>query len=352
MANELYVLSALAKAQVKASQQFGASETRAVTPAVMGLALQNAAISIPAAEQARVHEKRVVDITFFSKKAAGSTTAKSINPTGTKGSSNKVNLVYVTHVESFSVNAKLADNNVYSEQEIFQNEYSQAWKALLTRHNQSATDYILANRCQLSAATQATAIANSGAGVWNETNYALEIPQAKKNLRLSNAEAFMKARLFDGQYDIIADLSTEAEMRFLMNQGAGNAQNLAGQFGNSNIVPSQVGISTIAEYVNGQFIILPKGGFAGICWNDQMNLRNTDKGLAVGMFTTVSDPFGYGCKADLMIKSALVDSSADTVSGSTQDIIDTYEMSLTIAYVLNPLTATGDSVAHLAAIVA
>lgn len=352
MANELYVLSALAKAQVKASQQFGASETRAVTPAVMGLALQNASISIPAAEQARVHEKRVVDITFFSKKAAGSTTAKSITPSGTKGSSNKVNLVYVTHVESFSVNAKLADNNVYSEQEIFQNEYSQAWKALLTRHNQSAVDYIIANRCQLAASALATPIANSGAGTWNETNYALEIPQAKKNLRLLAAESFMKARYFDGQYDVIADLATEAELKALMYQGANNGVNTNFQFGNSNIVASQVGLTSVAEYANGQMLILPKGGFAGICWNDQMNLRNTDKGLAVGMFTTVSDPFGYGCKADLMIKSALVDSSADTVSGSTQDIIDTYEMSLTIAYVLNPLTTSGDAVAHLAAIVA
>jgi hypothetical protein len=350
MANELYVLSALAKAQVKASQQFGASETRAVTPAVMGLALQNAAISIPAAEQARVHEKRVVDITFFSKKAAGSGTAKSITPTGTKGSSNKVNLVYVTHVESFSVNAKLADNNVYSEQEIFQNEYAQAWQALLQRHNQSAVDYIHANRCQLSAANLATPIATSGAGTWNETNFALEIPVANEKRRLQKAEAFMKARYFDAQFDVIADLATNADLQYLVNQGAGNAQNTAFQFGNSMITPSQVPLNT--AYDLGSMIILPKGGFAGICWNDQMNLRNTDKGLAVGMFTTVTDPFGYGCKADLMIKSALVDSSADTVSGSTQDIIDTYEMSLTIAYVLNPLTYTGDAVAHEVAIVA
>lgn len=350
MANELYVLSALAKAQVKASQQFGASETRAITPNIMGLALQNAGISIPQAEMARVHEKRVVDITFFSKKAAGSGTTKSINPSGTKGTSAKVNLVYVTHVETFSVNAKLADNNVYSEQEIFNNEYAQAWQNLLARHNQSAVDYIVANRCQLSAANLATPIAASGAGTWNETNYALEIASANANRRLQKAEAFMKARYFDGSYDVIADLSTYSDMQYLVNQGAGNAQNTAFQFGNSNLTPSQAAISS--EYNLGAFLILPKAGFAGVCWNDQVNLRNTNKTLGVGVFTTVTDPFGYGAKADLMIKSALVDSSADTVGGSSQDIVDTYEMSLTIAYVMNPLTATGDSVAHLVALTA
>lgn len=350
MANENYVLSALAKAQVKASLKFGASETRAITPNIMGLALKNSAISIPAADLARVHEKRVVDVTFFSKVAAGSTTAKSINPTGGKGSSSKVNLVYVTHVESFSINAKLADNNVYSEQEIFNNEYAQRWQNLLARHNQTAIDYIVANRCQLSASDLTTPINASGAGAWSDEKFALEIPQSGANLRLLKAESFMKARYFGEQFDVIADLTTEAALKQLAYQGANNGVNTSFQFGNSNIVASQAPVSS--AYNLGSFLILPSAGFAGICWNDPMNLRNTDKGLAVGMFTTVPDPFGYGAKADLMIKSALVDSSADTVSGSTQDVVDTYELSLTIAYVMNPLTATGDAVAHLVGLTA
>ena len=202
----------------------------------------------------------------------------------------------------------------------------------------------------MSAANMASALGVSGAGVWNETNFALEIPTASEKRRLQKAEAFMKARLFDGQYDVIADLATEADLKYLQAQGTANGVNTSFQFGQSLITPSQVTLNS--AYDLGSMIIMPKGGFAGICWNDQMNLRNTDKGLAVGMFTTVSDPFGYGCKADLFIRSAAYDSSGDTVSGSTQDLLDTYEMSLTIAYVLNPLTANGDSVAHEVAIVA
>ena len=123
-----YVLSALAKAQVKASQEFGASETRAITPTVLSMACANTNATISQAEQERVHEKRVVDITFFQKIAAGTDTAKQAAHTGSKGDSAKVNLNYVTIVEKFSINAKLSDNNVYSEQEIFNNQYIQAWK--------------------------------------------------------------------------------------------------------------------------------------------------------------------------------------------------------------------------------
>lgn len=349
MAN--YATSALAKAQVKASLQFGANETRSKTPSVMALAVQNSAISIPRAEVERVHEKRVVDINFFTKIAAGSGTAKAAAHTGSVGDSAKVNLVYVTHVETFSLPHKLADNNVFGYEEILTNQYTQAWKNLVQRHDQSALDLVLSSRCQLAAAGLVTPLAAAGlAGSWNDTNYALEIANANKNLRLQKAEAFMAARYFNGQYDVIADLSTNADFQFLVNQGAGNAQNTAFQFGNSMITKTQ-GI-VASDYALGAFLILPKGGLAAVNWNDAMNKRNENIGGEVGMFTTVTDPFGYGVNADLSMYTKRADTSADTTSGSVQDLLDQYEVALTMAYAVSPLTASGDGVAHLVGLIA
>jgi len=350
MAN--YATTALAKAQVKASLQFGASETRKLTPSVMGLAISNQNISIPRAEVERVHANRVVDINFLSKIAAGSATGKTANHTGSIGDSSKVNLSYITHVETFSLPRKLADNNVYSYDELFYNQYIQAWGNLIARHDASALAYVVANRCQLTAANLATPLVASGLGssAWNDTLLALEINQANKNTRLQKAEQFMKARYFNGQYDVIADLGTNGDLQFLVNQGAGNAQNTAFQFGNSMVTATQSIISS--DYNQGAFLILPKGGLAGINWNDTQNLKGIMSGEnEVGTLTTDVCPLGYNVKADLSMYTKRADTSADTVGGSTQDILDQFELTLTIAYAVSPLTTTDDSVAHLVGLV-
>lgn len=344
-----YQASALAKAQAKVTQKWGASEKRAITPSLVSLALKNRDIAIPAAEQLRVHENRVVDINYFTKIAAGSGTAKAIAHTGAKGDSAKVNLTYVTHVETFSVNAKLANNNLFDYEEILQNQVEQAWQNLFSRHNASAVAFLEANRLQLGAAALADAVAASGVGAWNDTNKAIEIGVSNEATRLQLAEQFLQARYFNGMYDCVADLQTWGRLNFLINQGAGNNQNLSYQFGNSSIVQSQAALTS--NYAAGAFYLMPKGGFAGVVWNDKLNKDNTKYDATTGLFTTMADPFGLGAVADVSIYSGRVDSSADTVGGSTQDVKDEYEMTLTIAYAAAPLSISNDSVITQFAIV-
>ena len=347
MAN--YVASALAKAQAKVTQQWGASELRVITPSVVGLALKNKDIAIPAPEQLRVHENRVVDINYFTKRAAGAGTAKAAAHTGSKGDSAKVNLTYITHVETFSVNAKLANNNIFAYEEILANELKQAWDNLLARHNTSAVDFLETNRMQLGAAALADAIAASGAGAWEDTNKTLEMSVADKDLRLQKAESFLAARYFTGMYDAVVDLQTWGDMMYLINQGAGNNQNLSYQFGNTTMVQSQKALT--ANYTKGAFYLMPKAGFAGICWNDKLNRENYQKDATIGLFTTMADPYGLGAVADLSVYSGRVDSSADTTGGSLQDVKDEYELTLTIAYASAPLSTANDSVIHQIALV-
>lgn len=346
----LYASSVLAKAQVKGTQAWTNPETRAKQPTVMAMAVKNSAIAIPAPEIARVHANRVVDINFFSKIAAGAGTAKAAYHTGSVGDSAKQNLTYVTIVEKFSVPYKLADNNVFGYEEIFMNQYNQAWQNALARQDSAALAYLIANRCQLTAANLATPIAASGAGSWSDANKALEIAAANKNLRVQKAESFLKARYFNGGYDAVVDLQTAADLTYILNQGAGNNQNTAFQFGQTAFTTTPEIIS--ANYGLGAMIIMPKGTFAGIVWNDKQNLKGVNVGGREGLLTTAIDPFGYGVRADLSVYTERTDSSADLNGGSTQDFKDEYELALTIAYGVAPSTGANDGVAHLVGITA
>lgn len=345
------ILSAIAKGQVKLSRELGAAETRSLTPSVMALAMRNSDTSISAADKLRIHENRVVDINFFTKRTAGSAVAKTITHTGTGADTNKVNLVYASVVETFSLPAKLANNNIFSADEMLLDNLRQCWQSLAARQDAIALALALSDRCQLSASALATPIAASGAGIWNETNYALEISEANRKLSLQKAKSFMRARYFNGMYDVIADLQMKDEFDYWMNQGAGNNQNTGFQYGDTSMVATQSIISS--DYSGGSFIIMPKKSLAGVCWNDKLNLQGVDEGqTATGIFTTMNDPFGYGTKADLSIYTNRADTSADTTGGSTQDLVTQFELTLTMAYATSPLTTSGDGVPHLVGIVA
>jgi hypothetical protein len=84
-------------------------------------------------------------------------------------------------------------------------------------------------------------------------------------------------------------------------------------------------------------------------WNDQLNKSGSVNSgeTEVGTMGTTSDPFGSGAVGDISMYTQRADTSANTTGGSTQDVIDQWELSLTIAYALPPLSVTGDSVVHL-----
>ncbi|MDP4264922.1 MAG: hypothetical protein Q8941_20505 [Bacteroidota bacterium] len=361
MAN--YAVSVLATGQAVVTSKYAAPETRRKVPTVMELALQNQSISIPNAQELRVSPLRPVDINYFTNVAAGSATAKVAVHTGTYGDSGKINVTYVTHVETFSLPRKLAYNSILTYQMLFNNLYEQKWKNLRTRHDTSALAFLYANRMQLSKATVDAQIASAfPSGIWNETNFAAEIPQADKTRFAQKIKIFLAARYFTGQYDIIADLQTAAEMEFQFQQGIGNATNLTWQQAGLNIGTTQDQIDS--NYAAGTVLAMPAGLFAGLVWNEGLNRQGVNAGEnSVGSLGTIRDPFAGPVTdammmlpeaqrnsgvaiADISMYTARADTSANTTGGSTQDIVDQWELSLTIGYVAPPLSTAGDSVIH------
>jgi hypothetical protein len=344
MAN--YATSVLAKGQAVVTGKNQAPEQRRKVPTVMELALKNQQYSIPNANELRASELRPVEIYYQKDVAAGNTTAKAYNHTGSYGDSGSIQLTYVTHVEKLQLPRKIAQNNIITYQNMFNNLYEMKWKNLRKRHDDSALAFLIANRMQLSAAVVNPQIASANPGTWNETNYALEIDATKASRFAQKAKSFMAARLYAGtDYDVIADLQMADEFEYAKQQGTANNSNTSFQFAGLNIASTQDVVD--ADYGNGAILIMPTGYFSALQWNDPLNRAGVNSGEnEVGLLGTISDPFGSGAVADLSMYTKRADTSANTTGGSTQDIVDEWEIALTIGYALPPLSTAGESVVH------
>ena len=346
-----YAASVLAKGQTVVTAKYQTPEQRRKMPTVMELAIKNQKISIPNAQDLRVSPLRTVDVNFLTNITAGSATAKVAAHTGTYGDSSKINIVYVTHVETLSMPRKLGANNIYPDQDLFNNLLEMKWKNLRTRQDTSALAFLIANRAQLSNAVMDPQVASAGfygggVGSWNEQLFAAEIAAAGQNRFLQYAKSFMAARYYTGPYDVVADLQMAAQFEFQMNQGTGNASNTSFQFGDAGIATTQDQVSS--SYPQGSALIMPQGTLAGLVWNEQLNKTGVNGGYnTVGNLGTAADPLGSGAIADVSFYTARADTSANTTGGSTQDIVDQWELALTIGYVTPPLSVASDSVIHL-----
>jgi hypothetical protein len=341
-----YALSVLAKGQAIVTAKNQAPELRRKLPTVFELALKNGIYSIPNAPELRKSDLRPVEIYYQVKRAQGSDTAKAALHTGTYGDSGKTELVYVQHVEKFSLPRKIAQNNILTYQALFNHLYEEAWRNIRNRHDTSALAFLIANRMQLSAAVVNPQIASANPGTYNDTNFALEIAAVDKSRFMQRAKTYMAARYFTSGYDVIADLQTAAEFEFQMQQGTANNTNFSFQFGGSNIATTQDVVS--AAYPNGAALYLPTGSFSGMYWNDPLNVSGVNAGEnEVGVLGRKSDPFGSGLVGDISVYTKRADTSANTAGGNPQDIVDQYEITGIVAYALPPLSTAGDSVVHL-----
>jgi hypothetical protein len=343
MAN--YAAGVLVNGQAIATKQFNEAEQRRQMPSVMELALKNQHISIPDAQALRVSPLRTVDVNYLKNITAGSATAKSYNHTGSIGDSGKINVNYLQTVETFSLPRKIAYNNIISYTTMFANQYAMAWKNLKTRQDVLALAYLYSVRNQLDATTMSARLATAGlGGYWDATNGALALPDGMQNLFIAQLQAAMAASYYLGEYDVIADVQKALWIQNYMNQGAGNFSNTAWQFAGCNFARTQQVID--ANYTAGVTLAMPKGAFAGLCWNEGLNVKGVfeDEGGPVGILTTANDPFGSIATADISMYTQRADTSANLTGGSPEDIVDQWEITLTMGYVVPPLSLSNDSV--------
>jgi uncharacterized protein YbjQ (UPF0145 family) len=341
MAN--FASSVLVNAQAVLASKFNEAELRRKNRPVLNMAVNNTEYCLPDHQALKKAEARTVEVKYLATKAAGSTTAKVALHTGTKGDSGTLNLSWSTYVEKFYTSRKQAQNNVIAFERMFQHELDQAIQNLKDRAETAGLAAVVSNRCQRTAAQIGT---GHGAGTWSDVNFALAVASGDASYFAQLAKQFMFYRKYRGEFDVISDLVQFGKFERVMNQGAGNSTNTAFQFGGLNIAPT---IETIlSAYTSGAALVMPKGSFAGLVWNDPENRKGRDEGNNnVGALTTMLDPYGSGIVFDVSQYTVRRDESA--AGGHAQDIVDEWEVSLNIGWAVPPISTSSDSAIHLIA---
>jgi len=336
MAN--YTASALLAAQAKFKPSFESPEVRRKQDPALMLALKNMEATIPSHQELRKKDDRAVKAYIKTKRAASATTAKAHNHTGTKADSKEVTLAWVKFIEPFTIYLKQGQSNIFNYAEQLAHEMMESARNIHSRAGTAALAYLQSNRSQLASLT------TGGAGTWNSTNFALEVAATDKDRFLQNIASFMRVQNFRGQYDAILDAEQYRKMQYILQQGTANNQNLSWM--------SQ-DFATIAEtteaidsnYTDGSGLIMPSGSFAGLPWNDPVNRAGKgDYDSVLGGYGMVADPLGSGLMFDFHGYTTRADGSSQ--GGGVQDEVLEAEMSLTIGWVLPPLSTASESVVY------
>lgn len=339
MAN--YTASALLAAQAKFKPKFEAPEVRRKQDPALMLALKNTEITIPSHQELRKKDDRAVKAYIKTARAASATTAKAHNHTGTKADSKEVTISWVKFIEPFTIYLKQGQSNIFNYAEQLAHEMIESARNIHARAGTAALAYLQSNRCQLASPS------TGNAGTWDATNFALEIAANNESKFLQHLASFMRVNNYRGQYDAILDAEQYRKIQYILNQGSSNNQNLSWQ-ANDFATIAETTETIDANYTNGSALIMPAASFAGLPWNDPVNRAGKgDYDSVLGGYGTVADPLGSGIMLDFHAYTTRADGSAQ--GGGVQDEVLEAEMSLTIGWVLPPLSTANDSVVFEAA---
>lgn len=334
MAN--YTASALLSAQARFIPQWEQAETRRKQNPALMLALKNTNVTIPGHQELRKKDTRPVKAYIKTKRAASAATTKSHNHSGTKADSAEVTLAWVSFVEKFAIQLKQGQSNIMPYVEQLAHEMTESARNIHDRAGTASLAYLQSNRNQVAS------VSTGGTGSWNNSNFALEIAAADDKRFMQNVASFMRKNNYRGQYDILLDSKQYRDVQFQLQQGTANNTNLSWQAQDfATIAETTEDID--ANYTNGSALVMPSSSFAGLPWNDPTNLAGKgDYDSYNGGFGVVQDPLGSGLLFDFHAYTERNDGSS--FGGGVQDEILQAEMTLTIGWVLPPITTANDSV--------
>ena len=357
MAN--FVASQLVAAQAKITQRFQEQELRRKQNPAAALAFKNLSATIPGHVELRGREDRPVSAYVFARKAATNGTARASRPSGPKGNTFAYGLTWQTISESFNISLKQGDSNLFSREEMLQNELMQAVQAIHDRLGTTLLAYISAHRNGLPLTSP------SGAS-WNTDNNAYEIASGDATFFFQKLGAIMRQHNYRGLLDVIGDSTAFQKASQLRAQGQQNAQNLAFQFDNINLLETTEAVTAVAGYTKGAAFAMPEATLALLPWIPKQNRNGWgDMDTYNGGYGIMDDPFGTSIMVSVPDPTApgkiisipvplqyavyayTVPSDDSANNGGTQDQVTTFEISLDIAPTLAPLSGVNESVCSL-----
>lgn len=339
-----FTLSNWAKAQARLDDMFEAPEMKVKQAAAMNIFLDKRDISIEGLRGLRYREDRPQEAYFRTRQNRNVTGgARNFQHTGVHGDTAKIDLVWDTFLDTFSISMKRQDNNLYTFEETLAYELQQVFLNFYEGVETEALGYLDTNKTQVNIATKL--------GNFNAANGAWEVATANIDDYFRNSQSMMRQNYYSsGVYNLVADPCITALGMKQFAQGQANATNLGYQFPGLNIVESTE--LADANYPTGLAYWIAPMNIAVLDWIPKQNregfgnLENATKDNPY--FTSIQDPF-FGLSWAVHIYKEGADTTG--TNGNAQDVVWQYEVSLDLSFNHAPLSVAGETPILAAAII-
>ena len=335
MASAYWADSVLLASQHRLTGKMTEAELRRKATPVLGALLKNRNPLIPGIAQIQNSDTRTNSTYLLNKVSHSITNARAHAHTGSKGTSTAVNLAWVTYAADFKISLKNADYNVFTWQEMFDNE---VYGSFIDLHDDMETDAL----AWLSTYKSLVIIPNSGASsnvlTWDTSNYIAGVAAADQDYFIQQVKLFMFENKYKGELDLICDPGLYAKLEKSMNQGTANAENTGFQFSNVNIYPTSDAAATAVDGYSGLGYIVPTGMIGVVDWIPKLNREG--KETKAYSYSSMPDLFGTG----MPFAVHMYETGADNASygGETQDVDQEFEFSVDIAKVYAPTSTSNE----------
>lgn len=345
MAN--YTPSNLVAGQANLMSAFQKGELRYREPVVWKSLLANQPISTPDYESLRLREDRTFTLNYFTRTSRALGTGRSHAPTGTKGDTAIITPTFATKSDTFYTSMKQADNNMRTLQEMFNNELMNSAVNFIEGLEDLSANFIFDNRSGVNGVAVD--------GTFNGTNDVYEITDSTNgNRAIQITKMVMDILKYQVQLDIYCDSLAWNKFEYLRAQGGANSVNTAYQFESGSLtfyhapdMNAEVLALGAGAYTKGFWLAVPKGMTVALDWIPQQNRRGVSQ-IANREYGTIINPIDG--KSYAMFKY-LEGADESGNNGQTQDIKETVELSLDVAFDKAPLTAAGETVIQAFALV-
>lgn len=268
-----YTPSDLATGQAKLIARFADSAKKEIDPVTYMAFRRNTEISMPDFKTLRTREDRPLAAYFFNRTVRNLGTGRSFNSTGATGTSNTLVPSYITYNDTFSLSAKLMDDNVFSWSDAYANELENLFKNFSIGNETNATNYLYNNRSAFNAAL--------AGGSFNAVTNVFEIVDSTYG---TQAMQITDSMMWENKWQnypltIFCDTNSFNRFKYQAQQGGSNYQNLSFQFQGKTYVQSIYLTAKAATlgYSKGLWFAVPDGTIAALDWIPQQNRNGLDK---------------------------------------------------------------------------
>lgn len=337
-----YVPSAIAKAQAKLLSKFANNELRAVDPVTFKAFLKNSEIMFPTAKTLRTREDRTLEAYYKLRTYRALGTGRTHAPSGAQGDSGVLTPSYTTYNDVFKTSLKLADNNVFSLEELVANEAENLVKNFSEGNETVATDHIFNNRSGVNVAV--------AEGTFNAVTTTFEITGSTNGTRsIQITRSAMDENKYNGAtLTVFCDTVAFNKFHYLANQGTSNAVNTQFQFEKLTFIKSLYLTAKAATlgYTGGFWIAAPDDTFGVLDWIPKQNRAGVN--MAPYEYSSFLNPID-GLNYAVFKTYAAGNTTAS--GGYTQDITTQYEFSVDLAFEHAPLSVANETTFQAFAIV-